>query len=489
MKIIHKFNIIGTQSIWIPVSVLGVFLLLSLIVQLTLSWLSYNRILPADQHAKHLEQIQVFLYKVETDLKRQLPENKQLKLSDRLELKKSLQELLEKKNNLADSTPAAIRLGQQVLDNYQSTPQEILIKVLYIMRKTFQHEATEHITLTHALHQSALLELKIGAIILIVFPISALFILVLMRYRIYAPLQQMSLLMKSLGKNQYQSIPTEEVDPIFLPLFSNYNGMVQRLSELEKEHQQNEQELQQQVEIAARTLIEQQRSLSNTERLAALGEIMAQMSHELRNPLAGVQMACSNLKSDMAEKQEYQEYLERLTLMCSEIHRIIDLLNGFLTQARHNPEPLSDTHVNSTIEELLALARYQMPANIKLHYQPGQTIICSLPGIQFRQVLLNLILNAQQAMAQQVMAKKTGLITLEAWHETDTLIVRVIDEGPGFPADIIDNNIRAFSSHRMGGTGLGLSMVKRFINNHNGQLLLNNLPEAGACVTLKLPCL
>ncbi len=483
MTTLYKRNIIGIQSIWLPVSVLGGLLLLSLIVQLALSLLFYNRILPVDQHVNHLEQIQLFLYKVEQTLTRQLPEDERLNAVDKYELKQALQNLLEQKNNLADSTPAAIRLGQQVLDSKNARPRDILLRLLFIMRKTFQHEAAKHVMLTHALHKSALLEVKIGIIALITLPLSALIILILMRRRIYVPLQQMGLLMKSLGNQQYQRIPPERVDPMFQALFENYNNMVVRLAKLEAEHVLNEHELQLQVDKATRTLIEQQRNLSNTERLAALGEVTARMAHELRNPLAGVQMACSNLKADMAGKQQYQIYLERLTLMCSEINRMIDLLNSLLSQARHDPEPLREVNIDTTIQDLLTLARYQMPTNIKLQYQPVHNIVCRLPDIQFRQALLNLILNARQAMAE-----KAGNITLHVSREADTLIVRVTDDGPGFPSEILDNNIRAFSSQRSGGTGLGLSMVKRFVHNQGGEILLSNLSPSGACVTLKLPC-
>jgi signal transduction histidine kinase len=293
----------------------------------------------------------------------------------------------------------------------------------------------------------------------------------------------MSLLMQSLGNRQYQGIPAEQVDPMFQILFENYNTMVQRLARLENEHLHNEQDLQRQVDNATRTLIGQQRSLANTERLAALGEVMAHMAHELRNPLAGVQMACSNLKTDMAGKHEYEKYLARISLMCSEINRMIDLLNNLLTQARHDPEPLSNVDLNATIQDLLTLARYQMPEQIELRYQPVHDINCKLPDIQFRQALLNLILNARQAMAE-----KAGSITLEVSRQDDTLNIRVTDEGPGFPAEIIDGSIRAFSTQRQGGTGLGLSVVKRFARNHDGKLSLNNLSSGGACVTLELPC-
>ncbi len=483
MKVLNKFNITNVQSIWIPVTVLGAFLLLSLVIQLTLAWLSYNKITPVNQHANNLEQIQIFLYEVETTLARQLPTDQNFNIADKVKLKNSLEHLLIEKNNFTTSTSEAIHMGQQLLDS-NKTPRDILLNVLYIMRKTFQHEAYKHAVLTRALHKSALLEIKIGVIALFVLPLSALVILLLLRYRIYKPLQQMSLLMASLGENQYKSIASEDVDPLFRHLFKNYNTMVQRLSQLENEHLKNEQELQQQIDKATRTLIEQQRTLANTERLAALGEVMAQMSHELRNPLAGVQMACSNLNADMAEKKEYQEYQERLNIICSEINRMIDLLNSFLNQSRHNPEPLKQINVNNTIEDLLILARYQIPSQIKLSYKPEKTIICPLPDIQFRQVLLNLILNAQQAMTD-----KSGKISIEVQCKKNTLTIIIIDEGPGFPDVIIKNSIRAFATHRNGGTGLGLSMVKRFVHNHHGQLELNNLSPSGACVTIKLPCL
>ncbi len=484
MKLFNKFNAVGVQSIWIPVSVLGAFLLLSLIIQLTLSWISYQQIVPVNKHAANLEQIQTFLYDVEAILARQLPDDKTFNAADRRSLKNSLTNLLVQKYNLTDSTPAAIRLGQQLLDSNDITPQHILLNVLAIMRKAFQREAAEHARLTHALHESSVLEIKIGTIVLLVLPFSAVIILILLRFRIYKPLQQMALLMESLGDKQYKTISPEVIDPLFRKLFENYNVMVQRLSHLEDEHLKNEQELQQQIDKAARTLIEQQRNLADTERLAALGEVMAQMSHELRNPLAGVQMACSNLNADLAEKSDYQEYQQRLSLMCSEINRMIDLLNSFLSQSRHNPEPLTLVNVNNTIQDLLTLARYQMPAHIKLEYNPQQSVSCSLPDIQFRQVLLNLILNAQQAMAD-----KPGKINIVVQCENNSLQLSVMDEGPGFPAAIIDHSIRAFATQRSGGTGLGLSMVKRFVNNHNGQLELKNLSPVGACVSLKLPCL
>lgn len=294
--------------------------------------------------------------------------------------------------------------------------------------------------------------------------------------------------MQLLGKRQYQRIPANKFAPVLQPLANNYNNMVVRLSELEAEHLNIENDLQVQVESATRTLIEQQRVLGNTERMAALGEVMARLAHELRNPLAGVKMACHNLQTDMSDHEGFSDYQDRVNLVSSEIDRMIHLLNSLLDQARHAPEQLHDTNINITISELLKLARYQIPPNINLLYEAKEKeeIICRLPHIHLRQALLNLIINAQQAMEAKLKGAE-GSITLSSHREENTLVISVCDEGLGFPKDLIEDGIRAFSTYREGGTGLGLSMVQRFVRNQGGTLELSN-KASGACVTLKLHC-
>ncbi len=396
------------QPLWIPMAVLGCLLLISLLAQLSLAWRSYDRLLPAEQHVNHLEQLQQTLTQ-------------------------------------ADIT----YLG----------------------------------SLIHSIFESARFELELGVLIVLALPAAAIILLTLLRRRILAPLQHMGYLMEMLGKQQYQRIPAENVDPMFQPLMENYNRMVVRLSELETEHLQREQNLQQQVEKAARTLIEQQRSLANTERLAALGEVMARLAHELRNPLAGVKMACTNLQQEMAENPAQAAQQERMALVGQEVDRMIQMLNSLLDQAHQKPEPVREVHLNKAIEDLLALARYQIPAHIGLHHDIKAEIVCRLPDIGLRQALLNLILNAQQALADQ-----PGTITLQAYTENGILLINVCDDGPGFPPEVLQDGIRTFNTQRTGGTGLGLSMVQRFVRNLGGKLRLSNQQPHGACVTLQLNC-
>jgi signal transduction histidine kinase len=275
----------------------------------------------------------------------------------------------------------------------------------------------------------------------------------------------------------------QNVDPILRPLTQNFNAMVTRLEELEQEHVMRELDLTEQVEDATRTLLEQQRSLANTERLAAVGETMARIAHELRNPLAGVKLACSNLREEIAEKIDTPDYQERIALVSGEIDRIIDLLNSLLDESRHKPEELNSVNLSSTIRSLVILARYQIPESIAVNVDIPDAIDCQLPASLFRQALLNLLLNASQAITD-----RHGQIKIEASAEGGMVKLTVRDDGPGFPQELVKQGIRVFVSYKPGGTGLGLSMVRRFVRSIGGTLQLNNLDPKGACVTMNLPC-
>jgi signal transduction histidine kinase len=267
------------------------------------------------------------------------------------------------------------------------------------------------------------------------------------------------------------------------PLTENYNAMVARLAELEDEHARREQDLEVQVENVTRVLLEQQRRIGNTERLAAVGEMMARIAHELRNPLAGVKLACSNLRQDLEQQPASPEYRERIDVVAGEVDRIIALLNSLLDQSRHRPEAMRDITVKRAVSELIVLARYQIPVRIGIEQDISDEIVCRLPDALFRQALLNLLLNACQALGDG-----PGRIVIKAEPVDGFLKLSVCDDGPGFPGDLLESGIRSFVTHRSEGTGLGLSMVQRFVRAHGGTITLSNLDPHGACVTLELPC-
>jgi signal transduction histidine kinase len=313
----------------------------------------------------------------------------------------------------------------------------------------------------------------------IAFPLLAAVLFFALRRRILLPLRNLGNFMTLLSQQHYRSFPIDDAEPILLPLFTNYNQMVSRLAELERENRAQRQTLEHDVRTATEALLAQQRSLARAERLAAVGEIAAGLAHELRNPLAGVQMALGNLRSEVAEP----EHVRRLDLMINELKRVVRLLNDALSQSRQPPEPPVDVDIHLAVSELAALTGYQIPPQVKIECDIPPELRCRLPEGTLRQAVLNLILNAAQAIGED-----PGTITLQARCHHDMLELSVSDDGPGFPSALLDNGARSFATWRDDGTGLGLAMVRRFVHDLGGELRLSNRETRGACVALTLPC-
>jgi len=202
-----------------------------------------------------------------------------------------------------------------------------------------------------------------------------------------------------------------------------------------------------------------------------------------RNPLAGVKLAFTNLGQELGQKKGSSDYVERINIVSAEVDRIIAVLNSLLEQSRHRPEPVREVTVARAVADLVVLTRYQIPAQVQIEQRIDETIVCQLPDALFRQALLNLLLNAQQSLGE-----RGGRIVIEARVSDGRLRVSVSDDGPGFPQELLESGIRAFVSHRPGGTGLGLSMIQRFARSLGGSIQFANLQPHGACVTLDLPC-
>jgi signal transduction histidine kinase len=282
-----------------------------------------------------------------------------------------------------------------------------------------------------------------------------------------------------LGAGDFSPVPLAGAHPVLVPLFENYNHLVTRLQELEREHRSRAALLEGKVRTATETLLEQQRSLARAERLAAVGETAAGLAHELRNPLAGVQMSLVNLRRDLDDAQ----LAGRLELAIAELQRLVRLLNHQLSSARHVPEPSRPLHLRSLVEDLLALLRYQVPPHVHLDARVEDDVDCRLPCDRLRQALLNLVLNSVQALADE-----PGRVSLDARRMGDHVVLTVTDDGPGFPPELVKAGAQAFVTRRAGGTGLGLAMVRRLALDLGGELALENLDPRGARVRLTLPC-
>jgi two-component system, NtrC family, sensor kinase len=165
----------------------------------------------------------------------------------------------------------------------------------------------------------------------------------------------------------------------------------------------------------------------------------------------------------------------------SELKRVALLLNDMLDQSRHHPEAATDFNLMTLLRDLTALIRYQIDPNIELQVEEHPAFIVHLPESMVRQALLNILLNAAEAIEQQ------GKITLSITLQSDTFMIQISDDGLGFPQEMLDYGIRPFRSSRQRGTGIGLAMVQRFIKSMGGNIKLNNRTPHGAIVSLIFP--
>jgi signal transduction histidine kinase len=237
------------------------------------------------------------------------------------------------------------------------------------------------------------------------------------------------------------------------------------------------------LEGAHRELREVQEQLIQGEKLAVLGEMSAQLAHELRNPLVSVGGFAQRLvKLDLGNERA----TEYAAIIAREVRRLEEMLGNILAYSKKQPVRLEPCSLNDLLGEALELeTELRQSAGINLVLD----VLMPLPELvgdcrQLRQVLLNLLSNARQAMP------RGGTLTVRADRCTlrgeDGVSIEVEDTGGGIPADIIRNIFNPFFSTHPKGTGLGLSLSHRVIEQHHGEIdVLNGV--AGARFIIRLP--
>lgn len=241
-----------------------------------------------------------------------------------------------------------------------------------------------------------------------------------------------------------------------------------------------------QIEETARKLSETYEELQSSakqlrraDRLSALGQLSAGLAHEIRNPLGSLKGSVQILERAELPAETRREFAQMAN---SEVARLEKLLTNFLDFARpHLPQ-------RTLIEPALLLesvarlaAETAKMANVSIELAPEPTNSIAVDAEQIRQVLLNLVLNAVQAMPNG------GHITLICRQTDGSLLLMVSDEGCGIPREDLDRIFDPFFTSRAEGTGLGLSIAYQIVNRHGGQISAENNPGGGATFTLSLP--
>jgi len=237
------------------------------------------------------------------------------------------------------------------------------------------------------------------------------------------------------------------------------------------------------LEDQARDLYHQ---LLQAEKLAALGQTISGVAHELNNPLATILTWAERLSQRPVDEQTRRG----LDTILSESERAAKIVRNLLMFARKRHTTRAMVDVNQVVRQTLALRSYEQRLNNITIFEAlaaGLPLVFADPH-QFQQVLLNLIINAEQAMLG---ANGRGAMVLRSWHDfdNDTVILEVNDDGPGVPEDVQPKIFDPFfTTKEVGkGTGLGLTVAFAIIQEHGGRITVSSQPGTGASFFVALP--
>lgn len=289
-------------------------------------------------------------------------------------------------------------------------------------------------------------------------------LLVVLTYTVQRPMVELQQKIADLGRGDLTaSVSFAHRNDEIGDLGRNFNQMVRQLRE-------NRQE----IERLHRT------QMSRAEHLATLGEMATGLAHEIRNPLAGIAGVIEIIGRDLPSSSPARAVVKDVR---QEIARINHIVTDLLQTARPHPPRVRKSDLNVTVEHAVMLGRQQALASkveINLHKDP------SLPEVehdsdQIHQVLLNLLLNALQAI------DKTGEVTVKLHRKGDTAVVEVADNGRGISPDHLPNIFRPFYTTKGDGTGLGLSLARRIVEDHQGRIDVTSTVGKGTTFAVILP--
>jgi nitrogen fixation/metabolism regulation signal transduction histidine kinase len=227
-------------------------------------------------------------------------------------------------------------------------------------------------------------------------------------------------------------------------------------------------------------------AIVEAQRATAWAEVAQRLAHEIKNPLTPIQLAAERLQVKLAghlDATDAQALQRGTDTIIAQVHAMKRMVDEFREYARLPAPILSPLDLNSVVTDMLPLYESaHPPVRVRLH--------AKLPRVQgdasqLRQVIHNLLLNAQDASA----APESAAIEISTEAKGGKVYLRVRDHGVGFSEQIMRRAFEPYVTTKPKGTGLGLAIVKKIVDEHHGSVQLDNAPDRGAVVTIGLPAI
>lgn len=221
-------------------------------------------------------------------------------------------------------------------------------------------------------------------------------------------------------------------------------------------------------------------SITRAKSLSALGELSAGMAHEIRNPLTSIKGYAEYIKSEL---EDNEEIISDISTILHEVDRLNGIIDRFLTFARPNHPEVQHEDINKLLNRALKLYQREIPGNINVLTDFEDLPPVLIDSGQIEQVVLNMLLNAVQAMpAGGELGVKTRYLSQFRLAE-----INITDTGSGISPQNYDKIFEPFFTTKNKGTGLGLAICSRIIENHKGFIEVNSIPGEKTEFIIRLP--
>lgn len=290
-----------------------------------------------------------------------------------------------------------------------------------------------------------------------------------------------------MGKMVFTSGTQKALEIVIYNIVGWVTGLLSQREKREREHYRKTaeelgdayQELQRQTDA----LIEKEEQLRRAEKLSTLGELAAGIAHEIRNPLASIKGSAEILQDPSTPQAKKEEFVR---VMLAEIEKLNRFVVNFLELGQFKRLNRENANLNDIIKDMLGIIDFQLKKKgIALQTNFAELPHLQLDVAQMEHAILNLLLNAVSAMP------KGGALSLTTASEDHAgggrARIDIVDTGEGIPPEHLRHVYDPFFTTKSEGTGLGLSVVRRVINAHDGDIEIRSEPGKGTRATLMIP--